>query len=44
MKDIEDALIGVQHQKEFIVKALQDIDVYHYFGDIKKEEIINLML
>lgn len=44
VKDIEDALIGVQHQKEFIVKALQDIDVYHYFGDIKKEEIINLML
>lgn len=44
VKDIEEALIGVQHQKSSIQEALKDIDVYHYFGDIAKEEIINLML
>ena len=44
VKDIEDALIGVQHQKSSITEALKDVDAFYYFGDIKKEDIIDLML
>lgn len=44
VKDIEEALINVAHQKTMIEKALEDIDVYHYFGDISKADIINLMV
>ncbi|NHM74521.1 lipoate--protein ligase [Staphylococcus sp. 11007852] len=42
--ELEHALEGVLHQKESIKEALVDYDFYYYFGDISKEEIIDLMV
>ncbi|UEX89537.1 lipoate--protein ligase [Staphylococcus ratti] len=41
--DLEYALEGVLHQKQAIYEALEGFDFYYYFGDIAKEDIINLM-
>jgi lipoate---protein ligase len=41
--EIEEKLIGKRYEKSEIEKALQDVDIKHYFGNIEKEEFINLL-
>ncbi|MDQ0217590.1 lipoate--protein ligase [Peribacillus cavernae] len=41
--DIEEKLKGLRYEKEVIEKALADVDVKHYFGNVTKEEIIELI-
>jgi lipoate-protein ligase A len=43
VKDIENKLIGINHERAAIETALQEIDIPHYLGKITKEEFINLM-
>ncbi|WP_281200835.1 lipoate--protein ligase [Staphylococcus schleiferi] len=42
--DLENALEGVSHHKDAIEEALKDYDMYHYFGDIPREALIELMV
>jgi lipoate---protein ligase len=41
--EIEEKLIGKRYEKSEIEKVLQDVDIKHYFGNIEKEEFINLI-
>lgn len=41
--DLEEALTGTLHDFESIEAALDDFNLYHYFGDIDKYELIRLM-
>lgn len=41
--DIENRLSGVRYDRDLIGQALADIDVKHYFGDISKEEFLDLL-
>lgn len=41
--DLENALVGCLHDFEHIEEALSECDLYHYFGDIDKYELIRLM-
>jgi lipoate---protein ligase len=41
--EIEEKLIGKRYEKSEIEKALQDVDIKHYFGNIEKEEFIHLI-
>ncbi|UWE04206.1 lipoate--protein ligase [Laceyella sacchari] len=41
--DIEQRLAGIRYDRDAIEKALADVDVKHYFGDITKEEFIDLV-
>lgn len=43
VKDIEEKLIGVRHERTAIEQALESIDVAHYLGRITKEDFINLI-
>ncbi|KYD26950.1 MULTISPECIES: lipoate--protein ligase [Anoxybacillaceae] len=43
VSEIEEKLIGKRYEKSEIEKALQDVDIKHYFGNIEKEEFINLI-
>lgn len=43
VSELEDALVGSLHNFESIEAALSEYDLYHYFGDIPKEELIRLM-
>lgn len=43
VNDIEENLKGVRYEKEAIEKALADVDVKHYFGNVTKEEIVELI-
>ncbi|MXQ53251.1 lipoate--protein ligase [Shimazuella alba] len=43
VKDIEDRLQGVVYHYDHLVKALEDIDIKHYFGNITKEEFLDLI-
>ena len=43
VKDIEEKLIGVRHERTAIEQALEGIDVAHYLGRITKEDFINLI-
>lgn len=43
IKDLEEALIGVRHQRAAVDQALQSFDVPHYLGKITKEEFIDLI-
>lgn len=40
---LEDALIGVSHQEEIVLKALKELDVASYFGDVTAEEILEAL-
>lgn len=42
VEDIEEKLIGVQHNYEKIDEALKDVDISHYLGRITREEFLNL--
>ncbi|WP_066252003.1 lipoate--protein ligase [Neobacillus drentensis] len=41
--EIEDKLIGARYDKNEIEKALADIDTTHYFGNVAKDEFLNLL-
>lgn len=41
--DIEQRLKEIRYEREAIIQALADIDVTHYFGNISKEEFIDLL-
>ncbi|GIO21649.1 lipoate--protein ligase [Oceanobacillus sp. J11TS1] len=43
VKELEDALKGVRHDREAIKDALDQIDVSHYLGKISKEEFLGLL-
>ncbi|SCU31244.1 lipoate-protein ligase A [Staphylococcus xylosus] len=41
--ELENALEGTMHEFDSIEEALSNYDIYHYFGDIDKHELIRLM-
>lgn len=41
---IEERLIGVEHNKEAVDKALEDVDISHYLGKITREELLDLIV
>ncbi len=43
VEDIEKALQGVRYDKKDITEALKDFDLYTYFGEIDKQDFINLI-
>jgi len=43
IEDLEKTLIGVRHQREAVIEALQNFDIPHYLGRITKEEFVNLI-
>ncbi|KHD85897.1 lipoate--protein ligase [Heyndrickxia ginsengihumi] len=43
INDIERKLIGCRYERASIVKALETIDIKHYFGNVNKEEFIDLV-
>lgn len=43
VEDIEDKLKGVRYIKADIAEALKDVDLYTYFGELDKEDFINLV-
>lgn len=42
--DIENALRGIRYEESEVVKALETLDVKHYFGNLEKEDFIGLLL
>jgi lipoate---protein ligase len=43
VSDVENKLIGTRYEKKEIEKAIQNMDVNHYFGSITREELIELI-
>ncbi|AZU61197.1 lipoate--protein ligase [Neobacillus mesonae] len=43
VSEIEERLMGIRYEKSDIEKALSDITTTYYFGNISKEEFINLI-
>lgn len=41
--EIENKLTGVQYERSAIAKALEDVNIQHYFGNVTKDEIIELI-
>ncbi|WP_409328039.1 lipoate--protein ligase [Staphylococcus pseudoxylosus] len=41
--ELENALEGTMHEFDSIEEALSNYDIYHYFGDINRHELIRLM-
>jgi lipoate-protein ligase A len=41
--EIENKLKGIRYEKSELEKALVDVDTKHYFGNISKEEFLNLI-
>ncbi len=43
VSEIEKRLTGIRYERSEIEQALDDIETKHYFGNISKEELINLI-
>lgn len=43
VSDIENRLINTRYEREPIEETLDDLDIKHYFGNISKEEFVNLI-
>jgi lipoate---protein ligase len=43
VKDIEQRLMGIRYERQSIEQALRDVDIQHYFGNITKEQFIELV-
>ncbi|MEG2603217.1 MAG: lipoate protein ligase C-terminal domain-containing protein [Carnobacterium sp.] len=43
MSDVEKRLEGIKYDRSEIEKALEDVDVQNYFGNIEKEDLLNLI-
>jgi lipoate---protein ligase len=41
--EIEDKLTGIKYERSQIALALEGVDIKHYFGNISKEDFINLI-
>lgn len=41
--EVEDKLTGIKYEKSQIASALEEVDIKHYFGNISKEDFINLI-
>ena len=43
VEEIEQKLIGVKYSKADLADAMKDVNISHYFGNITKEDFINLL-
>lgn len=43
VSDIENRLIGVRYDRSELAKVLEDVDIKHYFGNVEKEDFLNLL-
>ncbi|KLV32198.1 lipoate--protein ligase [Priestia megaterium] len=43
VQEVQEKLTGVRYEKASIEQALEDIDISHYFGNITKEEFVELI-
>ncbi|WP_062352183.1 lipoate--protein ligase [Bacillus kwashiorkori] len=43
VKDIEEKLTGIRYDRSEFAKALADVEVKHYFGNITKDEFLDLI-
>lgn len=43
VEEIEDKLTGIRYERQEVAKALDDVDIKHYFGNVTKEEFIDLV-
>ena len=43
VSDIENKLKGVRYEKSAIEDALKDVDLKHYFGNVEKSDLLNLI-
>ncbi|MED3881105.1 lipoate--protein ligase [Priestia megaterium] len=43
VQEVQEKLTGVRYEKASIEQALEDIDIPHYFGNITKEEFVDLI-
>jgi len=43
VQEVQEKLTGVRYEKASIEQALEDIDIPHYFGNITKEEFVELI-
>ena len=43
VSEIEEKLVGTRYEKKDIEKALEDMDTTHYFGNVSKDEFLNLL-
>ncbi len=43
VREVEDKLTGIKYEKSQIASALEEVDIKHYFGNISKEDFINLI-
>jgi lipoate---protein ligase len=43
VSEIENMLTGIRYEKSEIEKALDGVEIKHYFGNVSKEEFINLV-
>ncbi|MCK6255906.1 lipoate--protein ligase [Fictibacillus sp. KIGAM418] len=43
VRDIEERLIGTRYDRGDIEKALEDADMSHYFGNVTREEFLDLL-
>lgn len=43
ISDVEKRLEGIKYDRSEIEKALEDVDVQNYFGNIEKEDLLNLI-
>ncbi|WP_204417289.1 lipoate--protein ligase [Bacillus tianshenii] len=43
VSEIEELLIGVKYEKAEIAQAIETVDVKHYFGNITREELLDLI-
>lgn len=43
VSEIEEKLAGIRYEKAEIAKSLEDIEIKHYFGNITKEDFLNLI-
>ena len=41
--EVEDKLTGIKYERSQITQALEGVDIKHYFGNISKEDFINLI-
>ncbi|HLS66202.1 MAG TPA: lipoate--protein ligase [Pseudogracilibacillus sp.] len=43
IQDVEQALVGVRHERKAVEKALAELPIEHYLGKITQEELIDLL-
>jgi lipoate---protein ligase len=43
VEDIEDKLAGTKYERKEIVRVLEGVDIQHYFGNVTKEEFVELV-